>query len=152
MEDLLRPARFVPESARAVELLRDMQARRIQLAIVVDEHGGMAGLVTVEDLLEELVGDILAESETEAPWVVREQEGRAVVRGDAPVREVNRELDLSLPEGEGYTTVAGLCIALTGGIPPAGARLVLHDGTSLEVLEATARQVRRARITAPPSR
>ncbi|WP_255499720.1 hemolysin family protein [Anaeromyxobacter diazotrophicus] len=150
MEDLLRPAHFVPESARAVDVLREMQARRLQLSIVVDEHGGVAGLVTLEDLVEELVGDILAETEVVSPWATREPDGRALLRGDAPLREVNRELDLALPEGDGYSTVAGLCIALAGGIPAAGARFALPDGAALEVVEATARQVRRVRVTPPP--
>jgi putative hemolysin len=151
LEDLLRPAHFVPESARAVEVLRDMQARRLQLAVVVDEHGGVAGIVTLEDLLEELVGEILAETEVAAPWVTREAEGRALLRGDAPLREVNRELGIALPEGEGYSTVAGLCIALAGGIPGVGARLTLADGATLEVVEATARQVRRVRVLPAPA-
>ncbi|HEX9289116.1 MAG TPA: hemolysin family protein [Anaeromyxobacteraceae bacterium] len=150
LEDLLRPVHFVPETARAVQVLRDLQARRTHLAVVVDEHGGVAGLVTLEDLVEELVGEILGEAEEAAPWVVREPSGSAVVRGDAPIREVNRELELDLPEGDGYSTVAGLCIALAGGIPAPGARLETHEGAVLEVIEATPRQVRRVRVTAAP--
>jgi len=150
LEDLLRPVHFVPETARAVQVLRDLQARRTHLAVVVDEHGGVAGLVTLEDLVEELVGEILGEAEEAAPWVVREPSGSAVVRGDAPIREVNRDLEIDLPEGDGYSTVAGLCIALAGGIPAPGARLETHAGAVLEVIEATPRQVRRVRITAAP--
>ena len=150
LEDLIRPAHFVPETARAVEVLREMQARRLQLSIVVDEHGGVAGLVTLEDLLEELVGDILAETEVASPWLTREPDGRVLLRGDVPLREVNRELGLALPEGDGYSTVAGLCIALAGGIPAPDTRVVLADGSALEVIEASARQVRRVRVTSPP--
>jgi putative hemolysin len=153
LEDLIRPVHFVPETARAVQVLRDLQQRRGQVAIVVDEHGGVAGLITLEDLVEELVGEILGEAgEEEAPWVQREPGGSAVVRGDAPVREVNRELSLDLPEREGYTTVSGLCIALAGGIPQRGARLATSDGTSLEVLDATPRVVARVRLSPPPPR
>lgn len=146
LADLVRPVLFVPETARAVQVLRDLQARHTHLAIVVDEHGGVAGLVTLEDLVEELVGEILGEAEEEAPWVSSEAGGAAVVRGDAPIREVNRELGLGLPEEGGYTTVAGLAIALAGGIPEPGTRLVAPGGATLEVLEATPRQVRRLRV------
>jgi putative hemolysin len=150
LQDLVRPVHFVPESARAVHVLRDLQRRRTQLAVVVDEHGGVAGLLTLEDLVEELVGEILGEQEqAEALWTI-DAEGRALVRGDAPLREVNRALGLDLPEGDGYTTVAGLCIALAGAVPERGARLRTGDGTEIEVLEATPRVVRRVRIVAPP--
>jgi putative hemolysin len=150
LQDLVRPVHFVPESARAVHVLRDLQRRRTQLAVVVDEHGGVAGLLTLEDLVEELVGEILGEQEqAEALWTI-DAKGRALVRGDAPLREVNRALGLDLPEGDGYTTVAGLCIALAGAVPERGARLRTGDGTEIEVLEATPRVVRRVRIVAPP--
>ncbi|HET9596676.1 MAG TPA: hemolysin family protein [Anaeromyxobacteraceae bacterium] len=150
LQDLLRPVHFVPETARAVQVLRELQARRTHLAIVVDEHGGVAGLLTLEDLVEELVGEIVGEAAEEQPWVMHEPGGTALVRGDAPLREVNRELSLRLEEADGYSTLAGLCIALAGGIPAPGARLAARDGTGLEVVEATPRQVRRVRLTPPP--
>ena len=149
LDDLIRPALFVPETARAAQVLRDLQARQSHIAIVVDEHGGVAGLVTLEDLVEELVGEILGEAEQAAPWVVRDASGTAVVRGDAPIREVNRELAIDLQEERRYTTIAGLCIALAGGIPAPGSRLTTSDGSVLEVVEATPRQVRRVRVTPP---
>ncbi len=149
LDDLIRPVLFVPETARAVQVLRDLQARKTHVAIVVDEHGGVAGLLTLEDLVEELVGEILGEAEEAVPWVVREPSGSAAVRGDAPIREVNRELGLNLPEGRDYSTVGGLCIALAGGIPASGAHLAAPDGSAIEVLEATPRQVRLVRITPP---
>jgi putative hemolysin len=151
LEDVIRPPYFVPESARAVEVLREMQARHTKLALVVDEHGGVSGLVTLEDLVEELVGDIVGEGgAAEQPLVRLEGDGSAVVRGDAPIREVNRTLDLDLEEGEGFTTIAGLSIELAGGIPPKGARLRTHDGAILEVLDASPRVVRMLRVTPPP--
>jgi putative hemolysin len=147
LDDIIRPALFVPETAPAAQVLRDLQAHQAHLAIVVDEHGGVAGLVTLEDLVEELVGEILGEAEEAAPWVVRDASGTALVRGDAPVREVNRELGIDLQEQRRYTTVAGLCIALAGGIPAPGTQLAARDGSVLEVVEATPRQVRRVRVT-----
>jgi putative hemolysin len=150
LEDVVRPPYFVPESARAVTVLRDMQKRHTKLAIVVDEHGGVAGLVTLEDLVEELVGDIVGEGEADEPLIRPAADGSAVVRGDVPIREVNRALDLDLEEGEGFTTVAGLSIELAGGIPSKGTQLRTPDGAVLEVLDASPRVVRLLRVTPPP--
>jgi putative hemolysin len=156
LHDLLRPVLFVPESARAVHVLRQLQRHRTQLAVVVDEHGGVAGLLTLEDLVEELVGEIVGEREEPEALYQREAGGSALVRGDAPIREVNRALELALPEGEGFTTIAGLCIALAGSLPERGARLCAPGGTQLEVLEASPRVVRVVRLwpssTAAPAR
>jgi putative hemolysin len=146
LHDLVRPVLFVPETARAVHVLRELQRRRTQLAIVVDEHGGVAGLLTLEDLVEELVGEIVGEREEPEALYQAEPGGTALVRGDAPIREVNRALDLDLPEGEGFTTVAGLCIALAGSLPERGTRLRAPDGTQVEVLEASPRVVRVVRL------
>ena len=150
LEDVIRPPYFVPESAMAVEVLREMQKRHTKLALVVDEHGGVSGLVTLEDLVEELVGDIVGEGGAAEMIIRPEPDGSAVVRGDAPIREVNRALALDLEEGEGFTTIAGLSILLANGIPPKGARLQAEDGTVLEVLDASPRVVRMLRVTPPP--
>jgi len=145
LDDILRPAHIVPESASAASVLQELQKRRLWLAVVVDEHGGVAGIVTLEDLLAELVGDLYLEKATPQEALVREPDGWAVVRGDTPVREMNRELDMGLPESEDWSTVAGLCIALAGTIPEPGARFPAGDAI-LEVLEATPRQVRKVRV------
>jgi putative hemolysin len=150
LEDVIRPPYFVPESAMAVQVLREMQKRQTKLAIIVDEHGGVSGILTLEDLVEELVGEIVGEGEAAEPMIRREPDGSAVVRGDVPIREVNRALDLDLEEGEGFTTVAGLSIEIAGGIPPKGAHLRAQDGTALEVLDASPRVVRMLRVTPPP--
>jgi putative hemolysin len=150
LDDLLRPVHFVPEAAKAAHVLRDLQRRRTQIAAVVDEHGGIAGLLTLEDLVEELVGDIFGETEQpEALWH-HEPDGAALVRGEAPIREVNRALSLDLPEGEDYTTVAGLCIALAGAVPERGAHLRAEDGTEIEIVDASPRLVRLVRLRPPP--
>lgn len=149
LEDVLRPPYFVFETMRAIDALKELQKRRMQLAIVVDERGGVMGLVTMEDLIEELVGDILSEKETPEELIHRESPTAAVVQGTASLRELNRALGLDLPEGHGYSTVGGLCSARTGAIPPPGTRLTLDDGTVLEVLDATPRRVRTVRILLP---
>jgi putative hemolysin len=150
LPDLLRPVLFVPETAHAVQVLREMQKRRTQLAIAVDEHGGVAGLITLEDLVEELVGEVFSEWEQPEQVVRRDAAGGAVVRGDLPIRDLNRELSLDLPEGDDYTTIAGLVIALAGAVPERGAKVTAASGVTLEVMEATPRAVRSVRITVAP--
>lgn len=146
LDDILRPAHKVPEPTRALDLLREMQRRRTQMAIVVDEHGGISGLVTTEDLIEELVGDIMSEDDVPELYFAREPAGTIIVQGWAAVRKVNRDLHLDLPVGPDRTTIAGLCMALAHAIPQAGERLTTDDGTVLEVIESSPRRVRRVRI------
>jgi putative hemolysin len=152
LEDAIRPAFVVPQSIKATDLLSEMRRRRQQLAVVVDEMGSMSGIATMEDLLEELVGEIASEHDAEAPaTLMREATGATLVRGDLPVRDVNRELELELPEGETWSTIAGLVLELAGRIPREGARVKAPDGTVLEVVAATPRAIRTVRIV-PPKR
>ena len=146
LEDAVRPAFKVREDMRAVDLLTEMRRRRIQLAIVTDDNEVMIGIVTVEDLVEELVGEIASEHEAPEPNPIQHEPGGAVVvRGDVPIRDVNRELDLELDEGESFSTIAGLCLDLAGRIPSAGQRFEA-TGATLEIVAATPRQVKRVRI------
>ena len=144
LHDVVRPAYFVPESMLARAILREFQRRHVQLAVVVDEHGGLAGIVTAEDIVEELVGELFSEDDPPEPLILREAES-AVVRGTLPVREVNRALELELPESEDWNTVGGLCMHLAGGVPRQGARLTAGE-VSLEIVEASARHVRLVRV------
>jgi putative hemolysin len=146
LEDILRPPYKVADSARAIDCLREMQRTRTQMAVVMDEGGGTAGLVTVEDLIEELVGDIFSEDDVPESFFTREPGGTAIVQGWAPVRKVNRDLHLDLPVGKDRTTIAGLCMSLAQAIPQAGERLTTEDGTVLEIVEASARRVRHVRV------
>jgi putative hemolysin len=145
LADILRPAFFVPETTGAGRVLHEMQRRRVPLAIVVDEHGGVAGLITLEDLVEELVGDLASEDERTGHALRFAPDGSALLEGAVAIRDVNRELGLDLPEGDGWTTIAGLCIELTGGIPQAGARVEV-GGRVLEIVEASARAVGLVRV------
>ena len=146
LEDILRPPHKVPESTRALDLLRELQRRRTQMAVVVDDNGGLSGLVTAEDLIEELVGDIMSEDDVPEQYFVREPQGTILVQGWAAVRKVNRDLQLDLPVGKDRTTIAGLCMSLAQAIPQAGEKLTTDNGTVLEVIEASPRRVRRVRI------
>jgi putative hemolysin len=146
LEDILRPPHKVPESTRALDLMRELQRRRTQMAVVVDDNGGLSGLVTIEDLIEELVGDIMSEDDVPEQYFVREPSGTLLVQGWAAVRKVNRDLHLDLPVGKDRTTIAGLCMSLAQAIPQAGEKLTTDNGTVLEVIEASPRRVRRIRI------
>jgi putative hemolysin len=146
LADLLRSVRFFPETVSAIEVLRFMQNEQQRISIAVDEHGVVSGMVTFEDLVEELVGDIFSEHEEAAAPLTREPDGTAIARGDTPIRDVNRELGTELEEPPGTTTVAGLCTALAGGIPNRNARLAGSDGSVLVVLEVSARTVKRVRV------
>lgn len=148
LAELLRPCRFVPETIPALNLLREMQQHRAQLAIVVDEHGGTAGLITLEDLVEELVGDIIGEHEKgQVEQIRRESAGVLVVQGTVAVRDVNRVLAAELLDEEEATTIGGLCVTLAEGrIPAAGETFTTDSGVSLEVVESSARRVRTVRV------
>jgi putative hemolysin len=150
LEDVMRPPFFVPESIKAMDLLQEMRKRHVPFAIVVDEEGGMSGIITMEDLLEELVGEIFSEHDRAVPEIIRrEAGGTAIVAGTAPIRDINRELGLELPEGGNWSTLAGLCLACAGKIPSPGERLSLPGGVVLEVVEATPRRIKAVRVRAP---
>ena len=145
-EDIIRPLTYVPFSMRISGVLREMQLKKTQIAIVIDEHGGTAGLVTMEDLVEELVGDILGENDEPEESVRIEPDGGALVPGWLPTRKVNRVLGMALPIARESTTIAGLCMAIALMVPPIGAKLTTPDGTKIEIVDASARRVRMVRI------
>jgi CBS domain containing-hemolysin-like protein len=144
----MRPAAFVPETKRVVELLREFQQGRFQLAIVVDEYGGTAGLVTVEDVVEELVGEIRDEYDSEAEPVVRESDDTFVFSAKVGIDEMTERLDKEIEEGE-FETVGGFVLARVGRVPAAGERFEL-DGLEVEILEAEGRRIHKVRVRRLP--
>jgi magnesium and cobalt exporter, CNNM family len=147
---LVRPAFFVPETKQVADLLKDLQSQRTKMAIVVDEYGGTAGLVTLEDLLEEIVGEIAEEHDGEEREISPEGEGKLLVRGTATIDALNAALGTDLL-AEGYDTVAGLVYSVLGRIPRAG-EVVTHAGVRLEVLKVDSRRInlmRASRTTSP---
>jgi putative hemolysin len=153
LAELRREPYFVPTVMPAERALRELQTRRLHLAIVVEEHGGTAGLVTLEDLLEELVGEIFNERDRAVPPPIqREPAGTFLLLGIVPLRDVWRELRIELPERGEERTVGGLLVTLAEGrVPAAGERFEI-GGMTLEVVEASARRVRVARLhTALPA-
>ena len=141
---LIRPATFVPETKRVPELLKEFQRRQVQIAIVVDEYGGTAGLVTIEDLLEEIVGEIRDEDDVESEPVVEEGSGSYVFSAKVSFDELRDRLDLEI-EPEGFETVGGYILARAGRVPAVGETLEI-DGLSVEVLEAERRRIHKVRF------
>jgi putative hemolysin len=149
-----RPAAFVPETKRGYELLREMQREKQHMRIVIDEYGGVAGLVTIEDLLEQIVGDIRDEHETDAATQEpqRETDGSWVVPGSFAVDQLGNlfDMQIDIPEGYEATTVGGLASELEGRIPLPGEVVVLETaGMRMEVVASTDRRVDRVRVYPP---
>jgi CBS domain containing-hemolysin-like protein len=126
VRDAVRPAQFVPEQKRVAELLREMQEQKFHMAMVVDEHGGIAGLVTLEDLLEEIVGEIRDEYDPDIPAVEHLPDGSLRVPGRTPIDEVSEELGMELPDTE-WDTVGGLVFNLLGHVPDEGEAVGFQD-------------------------
>jgi CBS domain containing-hemolysin-like protein len=141
---LLRPATFVPETKRVSDLLKEFQRKQVQLAVVVDEYGGTAGLATLEDLLEEIVGEIRDEYDVEAEPVVEVGQGTYVFSGKANFAEVRDRLHVEI-EPEGFETVGGYVLTRVGRVPSVGETFEL-DGLVVEVVEAERRRIHRVKI------
>jgi putative hemolysin len=141
---LARPAMFVPETKRVNELLAEMQARHTHMAIVIDEYGGTAGLATLEDLLEELVGEITDEFDVDTPNVEQLPNGDVLVNAALNVDAVNEELDLALPEGN-WDSLGGLVFGLLGRVPAPGDSVEV-DGMNLIVERLDGHRVTRVRL------
>jgi putative hemolysin len=153
VRELMRPALFVPETKFGSELLKEMQRKNQQMAIVIDEYGLMAGLVTIEDLVEEIVGEIGEEDRRPAPDVVRESSGALVIRGSVQLEKVSELLGVQLDSGMQHsaaTTIAGLLNSVAGHVPRTG-EVVEADGLRFEVIEANQRKVLRVRARPIPN-
>lgn len=136
---------FVPDTTKLIDQLRAFRDRREHMAMVVDEYGTLMGLITLEDVVEEIVGDIFDEHETALPGVRREPDGSYVVRGTVTVRELNRQFNWRLPEEEA-ATVAGLVIREARIIPEPGQRFAFH-GFGFEILRRQRNQITSLRVT-----
>jgi CBS domain containing-hemolysin-like protein len=144
LRDILRPAHFVPWSKPIDQLLREMQRRHLHMAFVVDEHGGIMGLCTIEDVLEEIVGDIQDEFDEVGKAVEVHADGTFTVQGQASVAEFNAAAAADLPEDQGYETVSGFLNAVAGAIPSKGDRY-FWKGWVFTVADADPRRVTKVR-------
>lgn len=142
----MRAVRYVPETKTLADLLREFQASKVQIAIVLDEYGGTAGLVTIEDILEELVGEIDDEYDEEPPPPMNRIDSKTLeVDGRVHIDEINSELDIELPEEEDYETIAGFVFATLGKIPAVGEELT-HKNIHIKIVDAEARKINRLRL------
>jgi CBS domain containing-hemolysin-like protein len=148
VKTILRPAAFVPETKKGYELLREMQREKQHMRIVIDEYGAVAGIVTIEDLLEQIVGSISDEHENDSAEdeAMQESTGQWVFKGSADAEELNAVYpDFNPPEDFKAQTVGGLVIEAAGRIPLPG-EVVEVDGLSFEVVASTERRVERVRV------
>ncbi len=144
LENVARPALFVPDSKPVDELLREMQDKKASVAVVVDEYGGTEGLITMEDLLEEIVGELEDEFAQEEPDIVKFGEHEAIVEGSVPLDEIN-ELFGTAIEGDGFETIGGLLSTQLGKIPDIGETATV-EGLNFQVLSTSGRRVRKVRV------
>jgi CBS domain containing-hemolysin-like protein len=150
IEQMLRPARLVPETKRVAELLREMQTEQFHIAIVIDEYGGTAGLVTLEDVIEELVGEIQDEFDVEEPLVEPSADGGIRVHARMAVDEVNALLAGELPEDGDWDSVGGLVYHQIGHVPAEGESVVV-EGYRLSAEKVQGRRIGRVRVTPLPA-
>jgi CBS domain containing-hemolysin-like protein len=146
LRDMAREAIFVPESKRADDLLREFQKKKVHIAIVVDEYGGTAGLVTIEDLLEEIVGEIQDEYDTEEPLAVRVNDDEWIFDAMLRIEEVNEEMEIELPADNGIETLGGFVFERLGEVAEEG-DVVENDGVTLEVIGVEGKRIKKVRIT-----
>jgi CBS domain containing-hemolysin-like protein len=149
LDDVLQPALYVVDTARLEDVLRQMQKAKAHFGFVVDEHGGLEGIITLEDLLEEIVGDISDEHDEEVnEQIVPLDDNKYVLAGGLAVRDLNRRLKLSLPESEGYTTIAGFLMTEAGHVLKPGDK-VNYNGLRFEVDRVERRRVISVRLELP---
>jgi CBS domain containing-hemolysin-like protein len=144
LRSLVRPVNFVPETKAIRDLLKELQQTITQMAIVINEYGSVSGLVTVEDMVEEIVGEIRDEVDPHAADIVKETDSTWIVAGNTELSQIAQQLHVEI-EGGDYSTVAGLLLSRLGHVPKAGEKTTL-EGLSLEVLEASHRTVVKVRL------
>ncbi|MFQ5790484.1 MAG: hemolysin family protein [Acidobacteriota bacterium] len=149
LSQVLRKSYFLPDGAKIEQALEQMQKHRVHMALVVDEHGGVEGLVTLEDMLEEIVGELSDEREEGAPSIKRLADGQYLLDGSIPLKDLNERLGLQLPERPDYNTLAGFILTCLGRIPVEGEELAA-GGMVLAVDKVAGRRI--VRVKARPLR
>ncbi len=151
LRKLMRPPLFVPRTKPLRDLLREFRIGQVHIAVVLDEYGGTSGLVTTEDILEEIVGDIADEYERPATEAIKQVDGHTVeVDAGMKISELNRALSLNFPENSDFQTIGGFVISTLGVIPAKGERLE-HEGVAITILDSEPRRVKKIRLELPTS-
>lgn len=145
VRDIMRPPYFIPESKNLEQLLQEFKRKRIHLAIVIDEYGGTSGLITIEDLLEEIVGDIQDEYDSEESLLTVNPDGSVIADGRLPVEELEEHFDIEI-ERDNFDSVGGLAFHLTGKIPAIG-DTINGSGLCMKIIDADLRRVKKVSIT-----
>jgi putative hemolysin len=145
LRDILRPAYFIPETKKADELLQDLQQRKVHIAIVVDEYGGTAGLVTIEDLVEEIVGEIQDEYDAEEPFIEVVSDDEFIFNARVDLDDVNKLMNVELPS-ERCDTLGGFIYSQLGKVPKVGDE-ILFDGIKIAVLSVVGRRIKKVKVT-----
>ena len=147
---LMRKPLFIPMSKNLRDLLHELRTQKVHMAIVLDEYGGTAGLVTIEDILEELVGDIVDEYDEDEPEpLTRIDDNTVDIDARMRVDEINEELDIDLPDTDDYETVGGFVFSTMGHVPAVGERCV-HENVEIQVIDAEPRRIIRLRLRCGP--
>ena len=147
-EEMLRDPLFIPETKTLEELLTEFQERRVHIAIVIDEYGGAEGIVTIEDLLEEIVGEIQDEFDYGEPEIEKVADNVYIMDARASLDDLRERLDVVV-EADGFDTVGGLVYQRLGKIPTIG-ETVTHDGLTIEVVSTVGRRLKMLKVTARP--
>jgi CBS domain containing-hemolysin-like protein len=146
IEDVLQPAMYVVDTARLEHVLRQMQKAKMHFGFVIDEHGGLEGIITLEDLLEEIVGDISDEHDEEVnEQITQVDKDNFVLDGGLAVRDLNRRLKLSVPESEAYTTIGGFLMTQAGHVLKPG-EVVTYNGLVFRVERVEKRRIMRVKL------
>ena len=149
-EEVMHEVNFVPETKNISDLLREFQQSKTQLAIVVDEYGGTAGLVSIEDLIEEIVGEIQDEYDMEKPLYIPAGDGSYIIDAKMPISELAEELGINLPEESEYDTVGGFVFTRMGKVPRKG-EVFTANGVTITIIEADDRKVHKVKMNITPS-
>jgi len=149
--DIMRKPVFVPQSKRAVDLLIELQDTKQNMVVVVDEYGGAVGVATVEDILEQVIGDIEDEFDIEKPIIRKEKENVYVIPGSLSIEQLNEELNLEIPLSEDYESIGGFILETLGRIPKSG-ELFIQQGCTIEVVLSSERKIELVRIIVQPGK